>query len=63
MNNSVLSTSYFYIFFLVVVFVFALLHSSIACHKFFGINLNETIHIERMFCKDVNRQFFLPCVT
>ena len=37
-NNSILSTSYFYIFLLVVV---ALLHSTIACHKRSGINLKE----------------------
>ena len=39
-NNSVVFTSYFYIF-LLVVCVFALLHSSIACHKAFGIILKE----------------------
>ena len=36
-NNSVLFTSYFYL----SCCVFALLHSSIACHKLFGINLRE----------------------
>ena len=42
MNNSVLFTSYFYIFLLVVVFVFW--HSSIPVWldiSFFGINLKE----------------------
>ena len=41
-NNSVLFTSYFYIFLLVVVFVFS--HSSIPASldiRFFGINLKE----------------------
>ena len=39
MNNSVLSTSYFSLS--CCVCVFALLHSSIACHKLYGINLKE----------------------
>ena len=40
-NNDVLFTSYFCIFLLVVVCDFALLHSRIACHMLFGINLKE----------------------
>ena len=43
MVYSVLFTSYFYI---LVVFVFALLHSCIACHKLFGINLKEKEKIQ-----------------
>ena len=41
-NNSVLFTSYFlHLSLSCCVCVFALLHSSISCHKLFGINLKE----------------------